>query len=197
MISEEIQRGLAILKDKDFESPTVHKELIDVTIKIILGEESPAKIFDTKSLSGVDRLALKQVHGCLAALFLTSAKDDSDADTLLGVLDEVGVPDLIQAYTTGIYDKYRAKIRANVLAGASSVRRPRVVDIDWRLDYYLKNNEVEGISVPVYFVRLHTRNNDGTPGKVEFTCSLEELQDLVAKLKDASKQTERTASLYH
>lgn len=197
MISEEIQKGLSVLKAKDFESPAVHKELIDITVKIILGEESPAKIFDSKPLAGVDRIALKQAHSCLAALFLASAKDDSDADAVLSTLDEEGVPDLIQAYATGIYDKYRAKIRSNVLAGASSVRRPRVVDIDWRLDYYLKNNEVEGISIPVYFVRLHTRNNDGTPGKVEFTCSLEELQDLVAKLKDASKQTERTASLYH
>tara|TARA_R110002050_G_scaffold261228_1_gene401218 strand:- start:336 stop:617 length:282 start_codon:yes stop_codon:yes gene_type:complete len=85
------------------------------------------------------------------------------------------------------------------------------VGVDWRMDYCIKNNSLGNIGKPVYFVSLETEKNvklkegveggvesesgssssQGSTERVEFTCNLEELQDLVSKLKDAAKQMER------
>ncbi|KAK2191134.1 hypothetical protein NP493_59g02066 [Ridgeia piscesae] len=60
----------------------------------------------------------------------------------------------------------------------SSVGRthPHIVDVDWRLDYCLKNNQVDRVNEPTFLISLKT-------------------QDLVTKLRDACKSLERTSEM--
>ncbi len=67
----------------------------------------------------------------------------------------------------------------------------QVVDVDWRLDYYIKSNTVERVDVPVFFVALTVQDADDSTRVVQFSASLQELQDLLAKLQDAAKNIER------
>ena len=66
-----------------------------------------------------------------------------------------------------------------------------MVDVDWRLDYYIKSNTVERVDVPVFFVALTVQDADDSTRVVQFSASLQELQDLLAKLQDAAKNIER------
>ncbi|KAK2562106.1 COMM domain-containing protein 3 [Acropora cervicornis] len=71
---------------------------------------------------------------------------------------------------------------------------PHIVDVDWRLDYYIKNNQMEKVNKPMYLITLKTEESGKPQGKdVQFSCSMEQLQDLVGKLKDACKSIERAA----
>ncbi len=63
--------------------------------------------------------------------------------------------------------------------------------MDWRLDYYIKSNTVERVDVPVFFVALTVQDADDSTRVVQFSASLQELQDLLAKLQDAAKNIER------
>ena len=74
------------------------------------------------------------------------------------------------------------------------------------MHYCIKSDTLAHIGKPVYFVSLQTEKNlklpevgdvdvvESTKEQVEFTCNLEELQDLVSKMKDAVKQMERVQS---
>jgi hypothetical protein len=62
---------------------------------------------------------------------------------------------------------------------------------------------MEKANTPVYFISVHTAENQSTAdvsedkkdsSKIEFGCSIEQLQDMVTKLKDAVKQVERSAN---
>jgi polycomb group RING finger protein 4 len=69
---------------------------------------------------------------------------------------------------------------------------PHVVDVQWRLDYLIKSNAVERIDQPIYLIKLKTKQSPGGENKeLEFACTLEQMQDLVAKLKDAEHALER------
>jgi len=46
---------------------------------------------------------------------------------------------------------------------------------------------LEKINKAQYFISLKCEENDGQNKNIEFSATLEELQDLVNKLKDASK----------
>ena len=58
---------------------------------------------------------------------------------------------------------------------------------------------------PIYLISLRTKNsrelstensnNGKNDGKIEFTCTQEELQDVLIKLKDAVKQVERSSNI--
>lgn len=99
---------------------------------------------------------------------------------------------------TKIYSEVKANVRS--VLNTTTFTFPHIVDVDWRLDYYIKSNTVEKVNSPTYFISLKTNQPhkpgqpDDAEGKVEFTCTMEQLQDLVTKLKDATKQVERSAA---
>jgi polycomb group RING finger protein 4 len=198
-ISEEVQKGLGLFSQGELAQPAAFKALVDITLDVVLQKRAAAAVLEAKApapLAGTDRIALKQGHACLAALFLAAAREYADAETVRGALEDQRVPAPLCDYAAERFAARRDEVRAQLLAGVSGTRRPRVVDAEWRLDYYLKSNTLEHVSVPVFFVRLHTVGADGAPGLVDFTCSAEELQDLVNKLRDAAKQTERSATIF-
>ena len=194
-ISDETARGLALLGSKDFGSAPVAAALVAATVDVVTGKTAPAAVLGQKAFANVDKIALKQAHAALAAALLGAAKEDADAETFQATLTDARVPAAVAKSAAEAYAAAKDRLRAEQLAHVSSVRRPRVVDVEWRLDYYLKSNAIEHINVPVYFVRLVTVDTDGKQGSVEFTCTIEELQDLIVSLRDATKQTERTAAL--
>ena len=65
----------------------------------------------------------------------------------------------------------------------------QVVDCKWKLDYNVKNNETHRINKVSYTISLQTQDNDS----VDFTCNKEELQNMIAKLKEAAKVVERVS----
>eukprot|EP00455_Lapot_gusevi_P014658 TRINITY_DN1734_c0_g1_i2.p2 TRINITY_DN1734_c0_g1~~TRINITY_DN1734_c0_g1_i2.p2 ORF type:complete len:106 (+),score=28.46 TRINITY_DN1734_c0_g1_i2:294-611(+) len=92
-------------------------------------------------------------------------------------------------YALAKYDSIRTQLRAHL--SQTSFTFPRIVGLDWRLDYYIKSNLLDRADEPVYFVSLKVQERDNSIRNVQFSCSLQELQDLHAKLYDACKQLER------
>lgn len=66
----------------------------------------------------------------------------------------------------------------------------QVVGIDWRLDHDIKSRSAGKDGVPVFYVTLQVIER-GEQRPVHFTASLEELQDLLGKVRDAVKEVDR------
>lgn len=64
------------------------------------------------------------------------------------------------------------------------------MDVDWRLDYFLKTDSLSKINKPLYSITLKTKDH-GEQKDITFTCTIEQLQDLVNKLQDASQSINR------
>ncbi|EDO49048.1 predicted protein [Nematostella vectensis] len=59
----------------------------------------------------------------------------------------------------------------------------------------LWNNHMEKVNQPTYLITLKTEETNKSKGKdIQFSCSMEQLQDLVGKLRDACKTMERVAN---
>ncbi|XP_072306773.1 COMM domain-containing protein 3 isoform X2 [Eucyclogobius newberryi] len=74
-------------------------------------------------------------------------------------------------------------------------RRPEINDVSWRLQYQIKSGQVDKVDEPFYLITLNTENEARTCEDVNFTCTVEQLQDLVGKLKDAAKSMERASQM--
>lgn len=76
---------------------------------------------------------------------------------------------------------------------------PSVVDVSWRVDDYLRSDAIDAVRVPSYLISLTTlqpvggSNSGGEAAttQVPFACNFQQLQDLLAKLKDAQKQIQQ------
>ncbi|XP_019520698.1 PREDICTED: COMM domain-containing protein 3 isoform X3 [Hipposideros armiger] len=73
---------------------------------------------------------------------------------------------------------------------------PHIIDVSWRLEYQIKTNQLHKMYRPAYLVTLNVENTDSqSHPEISFSCNMEQLQDLVGKLKDASKSLERATQL--
>ena len=89
-----------------------------------------------------------------------------------------------------VYEEKLDELR--LILSLSTFHFPHIVDIDWRLDYYVKSNEVSRVDKPVWIITLKTYENDSNQIKdFTFSCDLQELQDLLIRLKDAVKQVDK------
>ena len=62
--------------------------------------------------------------------------------------------------------------------------------VNWRLDYAIRSKHGGRGNVPVFFLNLKLKDR-GVIRDVEVVASQEELQDMLSKVRDAVKQTER------
>ncbi|TNN59502.1 COMM domain-containing protein 3 [Liparis tanakae] len=71
---------------------------------------------------------------------------------------------------------------------------PHINDASWRLQYHVKNDQIDKVNEPFYLIALNTENK-GSSEDINFTCTVEQLQDLVGKLKDAAKSVEKASQM--
>ena len=70
------------------------------------------------------------------------------------------------------------------------ISAPQLVGVDWRLDYAIRSKHGGRGNMPVFFVNLKLKDR-GITRDVELIASQEELLDMLAKVRDAVKQTDR------
>lgn len=107
------------------------------------------------------------------------------------------VIDLLAAF----YQQQHDTIQTHLLK--TGIVFTQVVGIDWRLDYDIKSRHAGKDGLPVFYVTLQVVPSNSASSTalstgsvpaistISFTASLEELQDLLAKVRDAVKEVDR------
>jgi len=189
-INDEVTKGLAVLGEDKLINDAAYKSLVETTLSILLRLRTDNDLL-SPPLSSVDPVALKQGYSGLVTFFLEGAKVNADHIILRSILEEHKLPTNRVDLLLARYNEAKPHIRKSL--AQTNFHHPHLVDVDWRLDYLIKSNSVERINTPIYRVALKLEENEGKVGRIEFACSLEQLQDLVFKLRDATKQIERVS----
>ncbi|XP_048807396.1 polycomb complex protein BMI-1 [Lagopus muta] len=145
-------------------------------------------------LSDVDPAVLKQCHAAAAACILEAGRQRADRAALSACLEECKLDrERIEQFCTE-YQKNREALEE--LLGSIGRAPPHVTDVSWRLAYRIQTHELHRAYQPTYLLTLSTENSDvGSQPDLSFSCTMEQLQDLVGKLKDAAKSLERATQL--
>ncbi|XP_006817084.1 COMM domain-containing protein 3-like [Saccoglossus kowalevskii] len=193
-LSVEALGGLQLCGDSAHVSDKAFIVLVRRVCDNLLKDSTDTSVLDDEGLSNVDRAVLKLCFASLVTLVLEAAKHDSDASTISTILEDCK----FTADRIDILNKIFISKKPEIQALLSNIGHtpPHIVDVDWRLDFYLKNNHVDKVNEPVYMVTLKTEEGGQEETKdVQFACSMEQLQDLVGKLKDACKNLEKASQL--
>lgn len=140
----------------------------------------------------IDDAFKKQTIPAFLTLLIESAKTDTSPEQLGLILDDLEFTShrkniVVEVYTSGLQ-----KIRARLAKIGTTL--PHVIDVDWRLDYNLQNSQSNKVMELLYTVALKTDQSPSEKSKdIQFSCSREQLQDVVGKLKEAVKAVERAS----
>ncbi|KAM6900261.1 COMM domain-containing protein 3 isoform 2-T2 [Xenentodon cancila] len=143
-------------------------------------------------LKHIDRILLKQIHTAATTFILEAVKQNADKSTISSSLEEL----TFSAERTEIfYNTYqRHKKELEHLLASIGRRHAQINDVSWRLQYHMKNGQLDKVNEPFYLLSLNTENQ-GSSEDINFTCTMEQLQDLVGKLKDAAKSVEKASQM--
>lgn len=105
------------------------------------------------------------------------------------VLEEI-LPNVERAkFLVELYKSNKDKIRNEVLSQITfQVGGASLKDVTWRLDYVIKTSDLARTYAPIYTLKLECYNGE----TITFACTVEQLQDLYSKLRDATTQIKRT-----
>uniref|UniRef100_A0A3P8UCV2 COMM domain-containing protein 3 n=1 Tax=Amphiprion percula TaxID=161767 RepID=A0A3P8UCV2_AMPPE len=198
-LSESVQRGLQALADASSFDQSSFQALIDVSHRSLLSSHGDPAVLDHPELKQIDQILLKQVHTAATTFILEAVKQNADKSTISSSLEELTFSaEKIEIFYS-IYQVHfnsPAHFLTPFLSFSSSIgRRPaQINDISWRLQYHMKNGQVDKVNEPFYSISLNSEK-DGCSEDMNFTCTMEQLQDLVGKLKDAAKSVEKASQM--
>lgn len=163
---------------------------VEVAFRGVINSNERNAIENLKEFTSKDQAAVKEAYAGLVAMVIEAAKQDTDIESLSSLLEDCKFPPERIKEVSETYQKNKPALQ--ILLGSVGRTPAHIVDVDWRLDYYVKNNHMEKVNEAVYLITLKTElPSQKELQEVQFSCSQEQLQDLVGKLKDACKCLER------
>uniref|UniRef100_A0A667XG36 COMM domain-containing protein 3 n=1 Tax=Myripristis murdjan TaxID=586833 RepID=A0A667XG36_9TELE len=194
-LSESVQRGLQSLADPSLFDLSSFPVLVDVSFRSLLSSHADSGILDQPELKHIDQIVLKQSHAAATTFILEAVKQNADKSTISSCLEEITFSaERIEIFHSA-YQKHKKELE-HLLASIGR-RPPHITDVSWRLQYHMKNGHVHKVNEPFYLISLNVENGDsgGSSEDISFSCTMEQLQDLVGKLKDAAKSLEKATQM--
>ena len=171
------------------DDPTFAK-LLDLALRQVTSPGGkPLSLQKFKGLDEKHSIIAKSTYASLVGFILEAAKTDSSGSALSAQLQEAGLGDARMKLVAKKYESNVEEIQK--LLGSIGFKLPKIVGIDWRLDYTLRSSKVGKLNGDMYFIKLKTLSALGVPEDVEFTCNFEQLKDLLSKVRDAKKELNR------
>ncbi|XP_072710538.1 COMM domain-containing protein 3 [Mycteria americana] len=149
---------------------------------------------DDPDLKDIDPTVLKHCHAAAATCILEAGKQKADISAISTCLEDCKLDrERIEQFCT---EYQKNKDALEILLGSIGRSPLHITDVSWRLEYQIKSNQLHKTYQPSYLVTLNVENSDsGSHPDVSFSCTMEQLQDLVGKLKDAAKSLERATQM--
>ncbi|XP_061615032.1 uncharacterized protein LOC133470564 [Phyllopteryx taeniolatus] len=171
-----------------------HFLLLSVTLRCVrnLHSRSSNPEVDEPEVKQVERVLLKRMHAATTTFILEAVRQNADESTISACLEELSFSsERIQIFYS-CYQKHHKELER--LLASIGRQAAHITDVSWRLQYHVKNGQVDKVNEPFYLLSLNTENK-GRREDLRFTCTVEQLQDMVGKLKDAAKSAEKASQI--
>lgn len=127
----------------------------------------------------------------VAYLCTEAARHDYSKESLETYLQSIRVTGSRAQKLCEAFAEHKASVQSKLERIGDGL--PHIVDADWQLDYCVKTDTENSVGLPVYHVWLSTKKY-GELKHLTFSCTVQQLQDLVYKLKDAVRHVEKISN---
>lgn len=136
----------------------------------------------------------KQAEYSILTLLFLAIKYDLDNPKLRTLLQSHQVSELATEELVSVYDKNKASLRIKNLTTGLSL--PHITNVEWKLTCDVKSSHLDSTDGALNFRINLGRFKDSTGEResvAEFICNVEELQLLVARLKEIERHCDKVA----
>ncbi|XP_020388807.2 COMM domain-containing protein 3 [Rhincodon typus] len=193
-LPEYVLKGLQLLADPSHFSNKTFHILVEAAFESLINPQTDGAVFGHVELGNLDLTLLKQCHVAIATCVLEAGKQNADKSTISSLLEDCRFgAERIDIFCTA-YQKNKQKVE--ILLGGIGRFPSHIIDASWRLEYHIRNNHLHKVNQPAYLVTLNVENGQSRKAHdITFRCTMEQLQDLLGKLKDAAKSMEKASQM--
>ncbi|XP_026579085.1 COMM domain-containing protein 3-like isoform X1 [Pseudonaja textilis] len=193
-VSDPVQSGLQILAEPSLFSVRSFQAVFQGAFQSLFSGQTEQAAFDYPDLEHIDPAILKYCHTAATTYIIEAGKQKADKFIIRTHLEDFKFNrERIEHFCTE-YQIHKDSLE--IMLGSIGRCPLHVTDVCWRLEYQIKINQLHKNYCPAYLMTLRVENIDSRSHEdINFSCSMEQLQDLVGKLKDAAKSLERKTQL--
>ncbi|KAK9753932.1 COMM domain [Popillia japonica] len=99
-----------------------------------------------------------------------------------------------------LYEKHKTRLQIVLVNIGTHLPHivPHIVDVKWDTDYIVKTSGIDEVGGPIFRITLFVENfndmkQENEIDKINFSCTSQELQDLVYRLKEAARHCQKIA----
>eukprot|EP01083_Nonionella_stella_P176046 614890_1 len=151
-----------------------------------IGEPQDDKVVKNSELSPIQE---KCLIASLLSLLLELCKQDHSLAEIRTLLEDHRFSSEQSGKFVELYKSHKTRIRSRL--GGIGFDFDKVVGIDWRLDHSFQSSDDGKLGAPIFLVTLKMLTPSGKPSNTSFCCSLEQMTDLLAKVKQATRQVDQ------
>eukprot|EP00250_Pteridium_aquilinum_P005926 c15942_g1_i1 orf=499-1098(-) len=162
-------------------------------LSVLLRQQTEEEALSAPSFQALQVHFIKRTFSALVCLFLEAAKNDLSISQLSAFLTtDCGLQDGVVEALCSAFHHHKPDLSRSLSLTANHTYLPRLQGVDWNLHYCISSSQDRAHREFLYNVRFKTLDSvSGKEDGLEVTCSLEDLQDLVSRLRDACKSVER------
>ncbi|XP_012217525.1 COMM domain-containing protein 3 [Linepithema humile] len=189
-LAKEVISGLADVQNSNTISEETFVQLLNIILSHIRNNNNDAKniavVYSFKSD------LVKAAVANISCLFIEAARYDYDEKSLKIFLHNEHIKGQRVEKLCNTYMNNKQDIQTWLELMGDNV--PHIVDIDWRLHHCVKASICRSISIPACNIQICIRKCNDIK-RVTFTCTIQQLQELVYKLKDIVRHLEKMSNI--
>lgn len=188
-LAKEVIDGLANIQNSNILPEETFLQLLDVIVSYIC-----KKIGDGKSIASIypsKSDLVKAAVASISCLFIEAARHDYDEESLKIFLHNEHINGQRIEKLCSTYSNNKQDIQTQLELTGDNISH--IVDVDWRLHHCVRISTCS-TDMPIYNIRMSTRKCNEMK-YVTFTCTVQQLQELVYKLKDAVRHIEKISNI--
>ncbi|KAL0118423.1 hypothetical protein PUN28_009230 [Cardiocondyla obscurior] len=188
-LTKEIIDGLANIQNSNVLPEETFLQLLDSIMSYISKNVNNEKIVTAICPSKSD--LIKAAFANIACLFIEAARHDYDEESLKNFLHNKHISGSRIENLCNKYVNNKKDIQTQLELTGNNLQH--IVDIDWRLHHCVKIS-TRFTNIPIYNIKISTKECNQIK-HVIFTCSIQQLQELVYKLKDIVRHVEKISNI--
>lgn len=188
-LSDDTIKALIHLQDTNTLSDEVFQQILEDTILHVCKSVTDFNGLHTQNSK---EIGSKDAFANIVCLFVEAARRDLSEEGLLSFFNGAKITGSRVEKLCDAYSKNKKAIQAQLELIGNGL--PHIVDVNWRLDYCVKVGTCNSVGLPLYRVKLSTRKHNADDS-ITFTCTTQQLQDLVSKVKDAVRHLEKLSNV--
>ncbi|KAH0953355.1 hypothetical protein HN011_004275 [Eciton burchellii] len=189
-LAKRIIDGIADIQNSNVLPDETFLQLLDTVVSYVCRNNKDTRSIATLYPSKSD--LIKAAVANISCLFVEAAKHDYNEENLRIFLQDEHINGQRTEKLCRSYANSKHDIQTQLELIGNNI--PHIVDVDWRLHHCVKVSTCHSVSMPIYNIRLSTKKSSEIK-YITFTCTIQQLQELVYKLKDIVRHIEKMSNV--